>query len=136
MDNAAENNHLETLQWLRRNRTEGWTLRAATAAARNGHLCGLAYLLLGKKHETIDGYIDGGEFGIRRNDTNSATQLGAGDAAAAVVVEQEEEVNEEGNGNGHQDVHGLQLAPGLCDVVCTVVETRLKEIKPEILIIF
>lgn len=104
MDAASENNHLETLQWLRHNRSEGWTMRAATAAARSGHLCALAYLLLGKKHEIIDGYMDGGEFGAHQSNTSSAAQLGVGE---------DEVVNEEGSGNGHQDVHGLQLAPGV-----------------------
>lgn len=60
MDNAAENNRLEVLEWLRQNRREGWTMRAAAGAARGGHLRALSYLLLGSKHDSIEDYADWG----------------------------------------------------------------------------
>lgn len=64
MEGAAGNNHLETLRWLRFNRSEGWTIRATAAAARRGHLTALAYLLLGGKAERVERFADGfGGFG-------------------------------------------------------------------------
>lgn len=113
MDKAAENNHLETLQWLRSNRAEGWTLRAANAAARHGHLCALAFLLLGKKHDRVDDYIDGGEFGSGRNGTNSAA-VKTENSEAAGGGESGRRQGETQDWNGHQDVDGLQLAAGAC----------------------
>eukprot|EP00903_Cladosiphon_okamuranus_P013856 g12893.t1 len=60
MDGAAEHNRLQTLEWLRQNRDEGWTLRyGAQAAARNGNLTALSYLLLGGKDDAMQGYDDG-----------------------------------------------------------------------------
>eukprot|EP00752_Nemacystus_decipiens_P018537 g16620.t1 len=60
MDGAAEHNRLPTLEWLRQNRVEGWTLRrGAQAAARNGNLTALSYLLLGGKEDAVQGYDDG-----------------------------------------------------------------------------
>jgi hypothetical protein len=38
VDNAASNGHLEVVQWLNSNRTEGCTPKAMDWAARNGHL--------------------------------------------------------------------------------------------------
>jgi hypothetical protein len=37
MNSAAENGHLEVVQWLHENRSEGCTEDAMDFAARNGH---------------------------------------------------------------------------------------------------
>lgn len=125
MDNAAENNHLKTLEWLRGNRSEGWTIRAANAAARNGHLSALAYLLLGTKHETVDRYLGGGEFGvIGRSDTDCS--VGGLDRRG-----ERSDGGDEG-GNGHQYVQGLQLAAGVFGVDVDPVDLYLNVLRCEV----
>ncbi|KAF0683660.1 Aste57867_24305 [Aphanomyces stellatus] len=52
MDGAAANGHLDVVQWLHANRTEGYTYKAVVSAATFGHLHVLAYL-----HRQDDGRI-------------------------------------------------------------------------------
>jgi hypothetical protein len=53
MDWAAENGHLQVVEWLHENRTEGCTTNAMDSATHNGHLHVVEWL-----HENWERYTE------------------------------------------------------------------------------